>query len=42
MEDLMKEEPVFFAIGAGHLGGDFGIIPLLRKSGYELKAIYSE
>lgn len=36
MEEMMKEQPVFFAVGAGHLGGEFGVIALLRKVGYEV------
>ncbi|MBW8683242.1 TraB/GumN family protein [Chitinophaga rhizophila] len=29
----------FFAVGAGHLGGDTGVIELLRKQGYTVKPI---
>jgi uncharacterized protein len=35
----MDQGPVFFAVGAGHLPGDNGIINLLRKEGYEVEAI---
>lgn len=39
MEEYMKIEPTFFAVGAGHLGGDQGVINLLRKKGYTVKAV---
>ena len=39
LEALMKLESVFCAIGAAHLPGDDGIIFLLRKKGYKLRAI---
>ncbi|TAH07759.1 MAG: TraB/GumN family protein [Sphingobacteriia bacterium] len=29
----------FFAVGAGHLGGETGLLNLLRKEGYHIKAI---
>jgi uncharacterized protein YbaP (TraB family) len=34
MEEAMKTQPVFFAVGAGHLAGDKGVITLLRQQGY--------
>jgi uncharacterized protein YbaP (TraB family) len=34
MAKMMREKPTFFAVGAGHLWGDQGVIALLRKSGY--------
>lgn len=39
MGPLMKEKPTFFAVGAGHLPGDKGVIHLLRKQGYKVKPI---
>lgn len=39
IEKATKEEPVFFAVGAGHLAGDKGVINLLRKKGYTLTPI---
>ena len=39
MPELMKQNPVFFAVGAGHLGGEFGVINLLRKEGYTVKPV---
>ena len=29
-----KLQPVFFAVGAGHLGNDNGLINLLKQQGY--------
>lgn len=40
MSEMMKEEPTFFAVGAGHLGGQLGVVTLLRKAGYELTPLY--
>ena len=34
MPPFMKESQNLFAVGAGHLGGDKGVINLLRKAGY--------
>ena len=39
MEKMMKQKPTFFAVGAGHLGGNIGVIALLREVGYILKPI---
>jgi uncharacterized protein YbaP (TraB family) len=39
MPVLMKKESVFFAFGAAHLGGEFGVINLLRKAGYSVKPV---
>ena len=39
MIDMMAEESVFFAVGAGHLCGEYGLIALLKKEGFDLKAI---
>ena len=35
----MKKQPVFFAVGAGHLWGDVGVIELLRKAGYAVTSV---
>ena len=35
----MAKKPVFFAVGAGHLAGEFGVIKLLRKEGYTLTPV---
>ncbi len=34
-----KTKPTFFAVGAGHLGGKNGVIPLLRQAGYTVKPV---
>jgi uncharacterized protein YbaP (TraB family) len=39
MEEVMKKESAFFAVGAGHLGGKNGVIRLLRDAGYTLRPI---
>ena len=39
MPELMKQNSAFFAVGAGHLGGELGVINLLRKEGYTVKPI---
>jgi hypothetical protein len=35
-----KKMPTFFAFGAGHLGGEKGVINLLRKAGFTVKPIF--
>ncbi len=39
MSRMAQEKSTFFAVGAGHLGGEKGVIALLRKEGYEVKPI---
>ncbi|TAF35216.1 MAG: TraB/GumN family protein [Cytophagales bacterium] len=34
MEAMSKEKSMFYAVGAAHLGGEQGVINLLRKQGY--------
>ncbi len=36
---LAEEYPCFFAVGAGHLGGNEGVIALLRKEGYTVEPV---
>jgi uncharacterized protein YbaP (TraB family) len=38
-EQLMPNASLFVAVGAGHLFGEMGLIQLLRKKGYQLKAV---
>ena len=35
----MKKNSIFIAVGAGHLVGEKGLIELLRKEGYTVRAI---
>ncbi|MBR9978404.1 MAG: TraB/GumN family protein [Bacteroidetes bacterium] len=37
--DIASEKPTFFAVGAGHLAGEHGLLNLLRKEGYKTTAI---
>jgi uncharacterized protein len=39
MGQLMKDRPTVFAVGAGHLGGQKGVIALLRKEGYMVEPV---
>lgn len=39
MGDMMNSQPTFFAVGAGHLAGQQGVIKLLRKAGYKLTPV---
>lgn len=39
IEINLKKQPAFFAFGAGHMGGEKGIINLLRKRGYKVKPV---
>jgi uncharacterized protein len=36
MGEMMKNGSVFFAVGAGHLGGEQGLIQLLKYEGYKV------
>ena len=36
---LTANQSVLFAVGAGHLGGENGLLNLLRKQGYSVKPI---
>ncbi|MFN0176340.1 MAG: TraB/GumN family protein [Saprospiraceae bacterium] len=37
MGKMMFEKPTLFAVGAGHLGGQYGVVTLLRKEGYRVE-----
>ncbi|MDX1943197.1 MAG: TraB/GumN family protein [Saprospiraceae bacterium] len=39
MAKMMVSNPTFFAVGAGHLGGEQGVISLLRKDGYAVRPL---
>jgi len=45
LDSCLKKDPVFCAVGAGHLFGTNGMIQILRNKGYQLRpvlAVYSE
>ncbi len=39
MEERMEQKSVFFAVGAGHLWGEKGVINLLRQEGYTVEPV---
>ncbi|HMU09920.1 MAG TPA: TraB/GumN family protein [Ferruginibacter sp.] len=39
LRTIMHKEPVFVAVGAGHLPGNNGVIALLRKEGYTVRPV---
>ncbi|GGD83798.1 lipoprotein [Emticicia aquatilis] len=39
IEKNIKQKPTFFAVGAGHLGGEKGVLKLLQQKGYTLKSL---
>jgi hypothetical protein len=39
MTDKMKDSSIFFAVGAGHLWGESGVINLLQQAGYIVKPV---
>lgn len=39
MNSIMKTSSAFFAVGGGHLGGENGVINLLRKAGYKVEPV---
>lgn len=40
MPEIMQDKSVFFAVGAGHLAGENGVINLLKKNGYTVEAVH--
>lgn len=42
MAKMMQKKSCFFAVGAAHLGGDNGVIQLLRKEGYTLRPLHTQ
>lgn len=42
LQTILPEKSVFIAVGAGHLAGDNGLIPLLQKAGYEVTPVRFE
>lgn len=39
MPEIMASKPTFFAVGAGHLVGDKGVLQLLRNAGYTVEGV---
>jgi uncharacterized protein YbaP (TraB family) len=39
IEGLIKSKPTFIGVGAAHLGGEKGLIRLLRSRGYDVRPI---
>jgi uncharacterized protein YbaP (TraB family) len=39
IDKIVHERPTFIAVGAAHLGGEKGVIALLRKDGYKVRAV---
>ncbi len=39
IEKIVSEKPTFIAVGAAHLGGERGVIALLRKQGYKIRPV---
>ena len=39
MPAMMTEQPTLFVVGAGHLGGEQGVLKLLEKAGYTVEGV---
>ncbi|KOS05908.1 hypothetical protein AM493_07565 [Flavobacterium akiainvivens] len=42
IEAVAKKQPTLFAVGAGHLAGEQGVIMLLRKKGYTVEPVVAK
>jgi uncharacterized protein YbaP (TraB family) len=40
IETVARETPTFFGVGAGHLGGENGVIMLLKKAGFTVEPVF--
>ena len=36
---IVKDSPTLFVVGAGHLGGEKGVVNLLRKAGFKVEGV---
>jgi uncharacterized protein YbaP (TraB family) len=39
IEELVKAQSTFIAVGSGHLGSETGVIQLLRNAGYTVEPV---
>lgn len=39
MPEIMKKKSTLFAVGAGHLPGEKGVLELLKKAGYKVESV---
>lgn len=39
MPKIMQDKPTFFAVGLGHLLGDYGVLELLKSKGYSVSPV---
>jgi len=39
IEKMVHDKPTFIAVGAAHLGGEKGVIELLRRAGFKVRAV---
>ena len=39
IEEIIRQQPSFIAVGALHLAGDEGLITMLRKQGYTIEPV---
>lgn len=39
LQEKMAKESLFVAVGSGHLAGEYGVISLLRKAGYQVEPV---
>lgn len=39
IDKIAKEKPTFFGVGTAHLGGEQGVVKLLRKAGYKVEPV---
>ena len=42
MEGIMKDRALVFAVGAGHLPGDQGVLNLLKRKGYKVEPVQNK